>query len=131
MKTILVDAVNTFIKKNEAGEFVQNDSLFKLLETYKNPKIIVTNADSAQIVEFSLNTAPYPVFTMSHNPDKPDPRYFNTLLTQNKLTIEDVIYFEHNIDAVNSAKSIGINSFHYEKDLNDLVVLKNFLDENV
>lgn len=128
MKTILVDAVNTSIVKNEIGNFVQNKALFELLETYPNPKLIVTNANDEQMVQFGLNTVPYPVFTMKHAPDKPDPLYFKTLLERHNLTTADVVYFEHNQDAVNSAKSLGVVTYNYNKDTKDLIALKQFLD---
>lgn len=131
MKTILVDAVNTTIVKNEAGKFVKFQELFDLLETYPNRKIIVTNANDEQIKEFGLDNVPYPVFTMKHSPDKPDPLFFKTLLTQYELQASDVVYFEHNPDAVESAKSVGICAYHYDKDLKDLSALKVFLDENL
>ena len=131
MKTILVDAVNTAIIKNEAGEYVQYKELFDLLETYQNPKLILTNANDEQMVQFGLNSVPYSVFTMKHNPDKPEPLYFKTLLEKNNWSVNDVVYFEHNPDAVKSAQSVGIVSYHYNKDTKDLVALKKFLDENI
>ncbi len=47
------------------------------------------------------------------------------------LTVEEVIYFEHNEGAVASAKSVGINVYHYDKDKKDLVALKKFLEKNI
>lgn len=131
MKTILVDAVNTAIIKNEAGEYIQYKELFDLLETYPNSKLILTNANDEQMVQFGLNNVPYPVFTMKHNPDKPDAIYFKTLLEKNNWNTSDVIYFEHNPDAVKSAQSVGITSYHYDKDARDLVALKKFIDANI
>ncbi len=130
MKTILVDAVNTTIIKDESGSFVQFKELFDLLETYSNPKLIVTNANDNQLIEFGLNDVPYQVFTMKHSPDKPDPVYFKTLLEQHSWQPTDVIYFEHNPDAVKSAELVGITSYHYDKDKKDLTGLKQFLDQN-
>jgi HAD superfamily hydrolase (TIGR01509 family) len=131
MKTILVDAVNTTIVKNEAGKFVKFQELFDLLETYPNRKIIVTIANDEQMKEFGLDDVSYPVFTMKHNPDKPDPLFFKTLLNQYELQTSDVIYFEHNPEAVESAKSVGICAYYYNMSLRDLVSLKAFLDENL
>lgn len=131
MKTLLVDAVNTTIIKNEAGKFVKFQELFDLLGTYPNRKIIVTNANDEQMKEFGLDNVPYPVFTMKHNPDKPDSLFFKTLLTQYELQASDVLYFEHNPAAVESAKSVGICAYHYDKDLKDLDALKVFLDHNL
>ena len=72
MKTILVDAINTFVIK---GEGIYRP-LYDLLERYPNPKIILTNADDEQIKQLCLAKMPYELFTLKHNPDKVDPTYF-------------------------------------------------------
>ncbi len=131
MKKILVDAVNTTIIRDSEGNYSQFKELFDLLETYQNPKLILTNADDEQIIKFGLDSVPYPIFTMKHNPDKIDPIYFKTLLEKYNFDINEVIYFEHNLDAVKSAESVGIISYHYDKEKRDLISLKKFLDENL
>lgn len=127
MKTILVDAVNTFIIKGQGI----NQEMHTLLEQYPNKKIIVTNADDQQVVEFGLDQMPYEVFTMKHNPDKPDPLYFQTFMKQYGCISDDLVYFEHNPDAVQSARSLGIAAFHYDPDKKDLRTLREFLDTYV
>jgi HAD superfamily hydrolase (TIGR01509 family) len=127
MKTILIDAVNTFVIKDK-GIF---EDMHKLLEKYPNKKIILTNANDEQMEKFGLNNMPYEVFTLKHNPEKTDPEYFKIMLKNFKLDSRNVIYFEHNEDAVKSAESIGITSFHYDKDKKDLDALKRFLEENL
>lgn len=127
MKTILVDAVDTFVIEGD-GIF---DELHKLLEEYPNRKIILTNANDEQMEKFGLINMPYEVFTLKHNPDKTDPKYFELMLEHFNLDAKDVIYFEHNEDAVKSAQSIGIVVYYYDKDKRDLVALKKFIDENL
>ena len=127
MKTILVDAVNTFVIKGE-GIFQE---MYKMLEGYQNKKIILTNADDEQLKNFGLDNMPYEVFTLKHNPEKTNPKFFEIMLKHFNLTAKDVIYFEHNSDAVKSAQSIGIIAFNYDKDKKDLVSLKKFLDKNL
>lgn len=127
MKTILVDAINTFVIKGE-GIF---QGMFDLLEKYQNKKIILTNADDEQMEKFGLNGMPYEVFTLKHNPDKVDPKYYKKMLEYFKLDKNDVVYFEHNADAVKSAQSVGIKAYHYDKDKKDLENLKIFLDKNL
>ena len=127
MKTILVDAVDTFVLEGE-GIY---QPLHDLLETYPNRKIILTNANDEQMNEFGLTDLPYEVFTLKHNPDKPNPDYFKKMLEHFSLKPEDVIYFEHNPDAVKSAESVGIISHHYDSEVKDMAVLKNFLDKNL
>jgi HAD superfamily hydrolase (TIGR01509 family) len=127
MKTILVDAVDTFVIEGE-GIF---KPLFNLLEEYPNKKIILTNADDNQIISFGLVNLPYELFTLKHNPDKTDPEYFRKMLAYFNLNENDVIYFEHNPDAVKSAESIGITSYHCDENKKDLESLKIFLDQNL
>ena len=74
---------------------------------------------------------PYEVFTLKHNPEKTSPEYYNILLKKFNLTEKEVIYFEHSPNAVKSAKSVGINTYHYDNDVKDLGKLKEFLDENL
>ena len=109
MKTILVDAVDTFVIE---GEGISRP-MFELLEQYPNRKIILTNANDVQMGEFGLTDLPYELFTLKHSPDKTDPKYF-----------------EHNEAAVKSAQSVGITAYHYNSDKRDLEALKKFLDDH-
>ena len=127
MKTILVDAVNTFIIKGQGI----NVEMQKLLDAYPNPKIILTNADDEQIVQFGLQNLPYPLFTLKHAPDKVDPAYFRTMLEHFHLTPDDVVYFEHNQQTFESAQSVGITSYHYDAEKKDLKSLQVFLDSRL
>ena len=127
MKTILVDAVDTFIIENE-GVF---ENMHELLEQYPNKKIILTNANDEQIIKFELQNLPYELFTLKHNPDKVEPEYFKIMLKHFNLSAKDAIYFEHNEKAVKSAQSLGIISFHYDAEKKDLIELKKFIDENL
>jgi len=127
MKTILVDAINAFVLKEE-GIF---NEMYKMLEQYPNKKIILTGANDEQMEKFGLNDMPYEVFTLKHDPEKTDPKYFQMMLKHFNLSADDVVYFEHNEDAVKSAQSVGINTFHYDKDAKDIEALKKFIDESL
>jgi HAD superfamily hydrolase (TIGR01509 family) len=130
MKTILVDAVDTLVIEKD-NQFLIFQEMHDLLESFPNKKIILTNADDDQFKEFGLDKMPYEVFTQKHNPDKTDPKYFEILLHHFGLDKNEVIYFEHNLKAVESAISIGIKSYHYDPDKNDLGALKKFLIESI
>ncbi len=127
MKIILVDAVHTFVDKNGSID----EKLYSLLEKFDNNKIILTNASRAKFSQFGLDKAPYPVFTLEKNPTKLDSIYFETLLNENDLSPNDVIYFEHNSDAVNSAQGVGIISHHFDPEKRDLNLLEDFLNNNI
>ncbi len=127
MKTILVDAVFCFV--SEDGKIFE--SLYDLLETFPYRKIILTGANDEQFKQFGLDKMPYEVFTLKHNPEKTDPSYFEQLLAHYNLDKDNVIYFEHNADAVKSAESVGIKSYYYDEKKKDLVSLENFLTENL
>ena len=124
MKTILVDTVNTFVI---IGQGI-NQAMFDLLESYPNRKVILTGADDKQFEEFGLNDLPYEIFSLKHNPEKSDPEYYKLMLRHFNLKTDDVIYFEHNEIAVNAAKQLGLATFHYDKERQDLVGLKKFIE---
>lgn len=125
MKTILVDAWNTFV--TEEGIHLE---LKNLLDSYPNQKIIVTNANSEECIKFGIINMPYKVFSLEHNPNKTDANYFVKMLQHFNLETKDVVYFEHNAEAVFSAKSIGITTFHFNK-LDSLNNLTIFLNSNL
>lgn len=130
MKTILVDAVHCFIieKGEKFGVF---QGMYELLEEYPNRKIILTGASDDKRELYGLDRTPYEVFTLRHNPEKTDPNYYEILLSDYNLEKNEVIYFEHNVNAVESAQSVGINTYFYDNDKKDLKNLKKFLDENL
>ncbi|CAG1022045.1 hypothetical protein DOJK_01399 [Patescibacteria group bacterium] len=130
MKTILVDAIDTFVIETKNG-FEVFPEMYELLETFPNDKIILTGADDVQYKAFGLDNMPYPVFTLKHNPEKTDPQYYQLMLKRYKLKPEDVIYFEHNPNAVKSAQSIGIKSYYYDPVTKNLKALEKFLAENI
>ena len=80
------------------------------------------------MIEFGLTDLPYELFTLKHNPDKTNPNYFKQMLEHLNLKASELVYFEHNQEAVKSAKSLGINSYHYDSKKRDLIGLKHFLD---
>ena len=127
MKTILVDAVDCFVIEGK-GVFME---MYRLLENYPNPKIVLTGANDEQIKEFGLDNIPYIFFTLKHDPEKTSPEYFKKMLKHFNLSANEVIYFEHNIDSVKSAESIGIVSFHYNPTKKNLIELKKFIEDNI
>ena len=75
MKTILVDAVNAFVIESE-GSFKIFKEMQEILDNFKNRKIIITGANDEQLKKFCLDKMPYEVFTLKHNPEKTEPRYY-------------------------------------------------------
>lgn len=129
MKTILVDAAFTFTI-DTGGTFGIFEELHTLLETFPNRKIVVTNANDEQMVKFGLVDLPYELYSLKHDPDKVDPVYFKKLLEHFGLSSNDVVYFEHDPNAVKSAESVGITSYFYDAEKKDLEALKDFLAKN-
>ncbi len=105
--------------------------MHQILEKFPNKKIILTNADEEKQKEFGLVNLPYEMFTQNFNPLKTNPDFYKTFLKEYNLTVEEVIYFEHDENAVKSAKSLWILTYHYDKDKKDLEALEKFLKENV
>lgn len=126
-KAILVDAINAFVIKGE-GVF---EEMHSMLEEFPNKKIILTNANDEEFKKFNLKNMPYEVFTLAHNPEKTDPEYYKKMLEHFSLKPEEVIYFEHNENAVKSARSVRIKTFHYNKETKDVGSVKEFLNNNM
>ena len=129
MKTILVDAVYAFVIETEDG-FSIFEPMQKMLDELPNTKIILTNADYERFKKYGLDKMPYEVFTLKHNPEKTNPKYYEKILEHFGLDKEGVVYFEHNENAVKSARSVGIKTYHYDSDKKDLLALTKFLKEN-
>lgn len=127
MKTILVDAINAFVLQD--GRILEPMRI--LLDNYPNNKIVLTGADDEQFKYFKLDQLPYEVFTLKHNPEKTNPKYFNILFEKYNLTANDVVYFEHNAEAVKTAQTVGITTYFYDHTKKDMDALKQFLDENL
>lgn len=127
MKTILVDAINGIVL--EDGSIFE--PMYELLESYPNRKLILTGANDEQFEHFNLGQAPYEVFTLKHDPEKTDPQYFKILLETYNLTTDDVVYFEHNPDAAETARSVGIVTYFYDHTKQDIAALKQFLDRHL
>jgi len=127
MKIILVDAVGAFVS-NEGIVFKE---MYNLLESFPNKKIILTGANDEKFKKFGLDKMPYEVFTLEHNPKKTDPKYYEKMLEYFNLSKNDVVYFEHNLEAVKSAQSVGIKTYYYDANKKDLGALKDFLRENL
>lgn len=127
MKTILVDAYNNFVCENTWT----NKEMQKMLDIFEDRKIILTNSNEEEKIRFGIVNIPYEVFSLEHNPNKTDPIYYKKMLEKFDLKINDIVYFEHNLEAVNSAKSLWINTFYYDKDKKDLESLEIFLKNNL
>lgn len=129
MKTILVDAVDAFVVESE-NNFKVFEKMKILLDQFPNRKIILTGANDEQFKNFGLDKMPYEVFTLKHNPEKTDPEYYKKLLELYNLQAEDVVYFEHNAEAVKSAESVGIKTMFWDNEKRPLEDLKKFLEDN-
>ncbi len=128
MKTILVDAVDALVVEDK-DTFKIFKEMQNLLDAFKNRKIILTGADDEQFKKFGLDKMPYEVFTLKHNPEKTNPKYYKIMLKHFGLSKDDVLYFEHNPEAVESARLVGIISYQYDPDKKDLDSLKSFLNK--
>ncbi len=126
MKTILVDAVYVFVLPGTGID----QALFAFLESFPHKKILLTSANSEQKKEFGLVDMPYDVFSLAGDPPKSNPLYYTKMLQHYGLSADDVVYFEHNQEAVKSSQSVGIPTYWYDTQGKDLAGLKQFFAEH-
>lgn len=129
MKTILVDAVDAFVIETEKGSFEIFEKIHEMLDEFPNRKIILTSANDEQFKKFGLDKMPYEVFTLKHDPEKTNPEYYKKMLDYFNLKSENVVYFEHNSDAVKSAQSVGIKTHYWDNEKRPLGELSIFLEQ--
>ncbi len=127
MKTILVDGISGLILKD--GTLFQE--MYELLEQYPNPKLVLTGANDEQWKQFNLDISPYEVFTLKHNPEKTDPKYFEIPLEKYQLGPDEAVYFEHSEEAAKTAEFVGLKTYFYDHTQQDLRALKIFLDSSL
>lgn len=130
MKTILVDAIYCFVVEIDRT-FKVSKEMHNLLENFPNRKILLTGANNERFKKWGLDKMPYEVFTLKHNPEKTDPKYYEVMLKHFGLDKDDVVYFEHSQEAVKSAQSVGIKTYYYDFEKKDLKALNDFLVENL
>ncbi|MBP7821229.1 hypothetical protein KA043_03980 [Candidatus Saccharibacteria bacterium] len=127
MKTILVDAIDGIVLKD--GTLFKG--MYAMLETFPNKKIVLTSANDEQSKQYNLHKLPYEIFTLKHDPEKSDPKYFKIMLDNFNLKSSDVIYFEHDPLAVKCAEKVGIKTYYYDPIEKDLNSLKAFIISNL
>ena len=67
----------------------------------------------------------YESFSLKHKPNKTNPKYYKKFLTKYKLQPNEIIYIEHDIRAVKSARLNGILTHHFDGNIKNI---KNFLN---
>lgn len=73
---------------------------------------------------------PYEIFTLKHNPEKTDGGYYEKFLEQYNIQAERCFYIEHNKEAAEKAKKLGIETLLFDKEKRDLEEVMKFLQNN-
>jgi len=66
------------------------------------------------------------MFTLKHNPNKADGGYYEKFLEEYNLTPEQCLYIEHNKEAIEKAREVGIQTFWFDREKRDLEEVKKF-----
>ena len=114
-KVVLVDAVHCLVD----AEGKVNQELRTYLDVLGNKKIVLTNAPKENHKVFFKNID-YEIFTLENKPNKKNPDYYEKVLKKFNLGANDVIYFEHDKESAESAKSVGINTLFYQNKVGEV-----------
>ena len=122
-KTILVDGM--FFMYDE--QFTVDKFLLDLLHSFKAKKILVVNGFREKGKK-ALEGNGFEVFSLEEEKIKKDSvEYFKRLFLKYNLTSKEVIYLDHDEKNVETARKLGIVSFHYTN--HDEV--KIFIEQNL
>jgi FMN phosphatase YigB (HAD superfamily) len=121
MKTILVDGMHCIYDKN----FEVNQKILRILNSFSNKKILVVNGFREKGKEAIGER--FEAFSLEEKGiKKVNEEYWKKLFEKYCLNVKDVVYIEHSQEAVEKARSLGVNSILYEGNEEEI---KKFLEE--
>ncbi|MEK7498199.1 MAG: HAD-IA family hydrolase, partial [Patescibacteria group bacterium] len=122
-KVILIDGMNCLYDEN----FKINKGLLEIINHFNSQSILVVNNFREKGYNLVKETN-WKAFSLEEKKIKKDnPEYFKLLLKEFNIIPEEVIYFDHKKENIESAKSIGINSILYK----DNKQIKEFIENNL
>lgn len=126
--TILIDAVFCLIHKGENGLSL-NQELFDYLHSLPQRKIVVTNAKD-EILETIKHLVGnnIEVFSLRFDPEKIDPKFYETMIKELNIDTQSTIYFDHNSANLKAAKLNNIHCFQYKSNQQTILALKTLFD---
>ena len=127
IKTILIDGINTLFD----SERTLNEELLKTINKFNAKKVIVTNIirkdPKNQTIVKTAKENNLDLFTLEGNPEKTNPKFFKQLLEEFHLNPEEIIYFDHKEENLESAKKAGIKKIQLYKNNKQI---KEFIENN-
>lgn len=122
-RVILVDGMHTLYNSN----FNVNQELLEILNSVPARKILVVNGFREKGKKLLENFG-FEAFSLEEEKvNKDNPLFFNTFLKKFGLTTEEVIYFDHKTENVETATKLGILSRHYQSPKQ----IKEFIEKNL
>ena len=128
-RLILVDGMDCIYDEN----FKPNQELLKIINSFNSHYMLVVNKfrekghNLVKNYDITKDTN-WEAFSLEEKEiKKTNPEYFRVLLTKFNLVPEEVIYFDHDKNNVETAKKLGILSKHYT----DNQSIKKFIKDNL
>lgn len=132
---LLVDAVRTVISSDEVytfETFALNKELADYLQTLPQRKIVVTNALGEKLdrIKELLRGYDFEIYSLEKNPSKDAKEYFEKLVAEKKLAIDELFYFDHLEANLQSARKVGIQAMQYSNNDQIIPVLSSLQSKN-
>ena len=132
VKAINKDLGLNLKKKEFFKEFLEgfvkiNTEMMEIIKKLKNNyKIIMLTNNSENFTKYIKTIEFSNLFdkiynSYDHKMAKPDPKFFNKVLKENKLNADECIFVDDNENNIKAAKQLGFKTIHY-KSLQDFVV---------
>ena len=119
-RTIFLDGMHCIYDK----DFNINQELLNIVNSFEENKILVVNGFREK--GHKVLGEKFKAFSLEEEGiKKSNPEYFKRLMSKFNLKPKNCVYFDHSEENVKSAESLGIKSFHYK---NNNQQIKQFLE---
>lgn len=125
-RVILTDAWHC-LYDNTTGKIKDTHLLMQLKSRSDAWGKVIMVSNNPDVAWFEKVPFVMDIFTLSNNPSKTDPTYFEQLLKKYNLLPDEVIYFDHKQEHRDAAEKAGIK---LTKLYSDFESVKDFIDDN-
>lgn len=129
-KDLVIDTAKDIIDK--LYEVKDNDLFKKIKEKNNNIKIIIATNHISYVKEYidkylDINNLDDSIISAEINRIKPNKDFYQYILDKYNIEPNELLFLDDNMDNVNGAKELGINTIKVNRDTNILEEINNYI----